>query len=340
MAVLIRADGYQEIGTGHVMRMLALAEALRERGTEVTLASSGLGDWPKSQAASRGLSIVERDIRPGSGADAAWVVDLAHRSGSTWVVADGYEFRSAFQNSIKAANLRLLLVDDFGHAESYSADIVLNQNLNPDRTLYTDREPGTRLLLGPRYAQVRRAVVELGRREPDSVGALRRVLVTLGGSHPREATRTLAQALAALEERDLEVRFVTGLPRSDALGEAADDHRFVVLPPTNELPELMKWADLAIAGAGITVYELCCIGVPTLLVVLADNQVEPARAIDRLSVQQSLGWHADLTPATITAAVRRLGGDPDARRAMVRAGHALVDGRGSERVVSEMYPPD
>jgi spore coat polysaccharide biosynthesis predicted glycosyltransferase SpsG len=110
-------------------------------------------------------------------------------------VVDGYHFTGEYQKAVKQEGLSLLVVDDFGHAEHYWADVVLNQDMNAEECLYRSREPYTRLLLGPEYVCLRREFRRLPRVPRQSNGAACKLLVTLGGSDPGNVSELVIQSL-------------------------------------------------------------------------------------------------------------------------------------------------
>ena len=138
--LLIRADASEQIGSGHVMRSLALAQAWQDAGGEVCLASRLLPKtlkrrWREEQIETRQLAE--------SGDDAGETVELAREIGADWVVLDGYQFGTEFQRAIKNAGMRLLVVDDDGCARHYVADLILNQNPCASRDMYPSHDSGT-----------------------------------------------------------------------------------------------------------------------------------------------------------------------------------------------------
>ena len=104
---------------------------------------------------SEGIDVINIFEKPGSMDDAKHTAYIAADSGSEWVVVDGYYFGSDYQKKIKEYGLHLLFIDDNGHADHYYADLVLNQNLHATEKLYRNREPNTKLLLGPKYVLLR-----------------------------------------------------------------------------------------------------------------------------------------------------------------------------------------
>ena len=160
--LLIRADANEQIGCGHVMRSLALAQAWQDSGGgSVCLAARLL---PKT--IERRWCEEKFDIRQlaEAGDDAQQTVELAREIRADWVVLDGYQFSVEFQRAIKNAGLRLLVVDDDGGAGHYVADLVLHQAPYAVRDLYPSHGSSTALLIGTRYALLRREFFVLARR--------------------------------------------------------------------------------------------------------------------------------------------------------------------------------
>ncbi len=203
----------------------------------------------------------------------------------------------------------------------------------PTPTRYADRSPDTRLLLGPRYALQRREFRELDVPAREVPAQARRVLVTLGGSDPDNVSALVLDALALLPE-PLEVQVLLG---------GANPHRASLERPGVELvtdardvPERMLWADLAVAAAGGTAWELARTGTPQVTIVIADNQRPAGDALKADGLAVVLGWHADLTPQAIAEAVSALAGDASRRAELAARGRALIDGQGARRVLEAM----
>ena len=156
--LLIRADASTRIGTGHVMRCLALAQAWEDSGRRAAFAMGMDAPALEDRLRSDGMEVVHLSAEPGSLEDAEMTADIAQKMGAGWAVVDGYHFGSDYQRIIKESGLRLLFIDDNGHADHYYADIVLNQNLHANEELYRKREPYTKLLFGTEYVLLRREV--------------------------------------------------------------------------------------------------------------------------------------------------------------------------------------
>ena len=324
--ILVRADAGVAVGLGHAMRCLALVQAAGE-------GSFLMADPPPAFVARAGGEVARLASAPGTPEDAAETAQRARRIGAEWVVLDGYDFDGGFQQALVDAGLRVLALDDHGHAGHYAAQLVLNQNLGASEARYADRSPDTRLLLGPRYALQRREFRELAVPERELPTRARRVLVTLGGSDPDNVSALVLDGLALVPE-PLQVQVLVG---------GANPHRASLERPGVELvtdardvPERMLWADLAVAAAGGTAWELARTGTPQITIVIADNQRPAGDALRAEDLAVVLGWHAALTPEAIAGAVGALAGDVSRRAELSARGRALIDGQGARRVLEAM----
>ena len=206
--LLIRADASTAIGTGHVMRCIALAEAWNDAGGKTVFATAQNTESIRKRVANESCEILAVPFAKGSEDDLQHTIALGQKQNCEWVVVDGYQFGADYQNGLKAVGLKVLFLDDYGHSKHYSADLVLNQNLSASGALYSNRESQTRLLLGPRYALLRREFNAWRDWERTIFPNCRRVLVTMGGSDERNVTATVIKALSAIG--DLEATVLVG----------------------------------------------------------------------------------------------------------------------------------
>ena len=338
--LLIRADASVAIGTGHVMRCLALAQGWQDAGGRAVFAMAECTPALAERLKSEGMQIVAVQSTPGSESDAGRVAELANREQAAALVVDGYGFGAEYQRAVKQIGRCLLFIDDYGHGRSYVADFVLNQNAHADESFYVSRSEQTKLLLGPRYAMLRREFWTWRQWQRKIADSGSRLLLTFGGSDPDNVT---TQILAQAEQIDLpglEITVAVGgsNPHLDTLIElqTRSKHSIQIIKDATNMPELMAWADLAISGAGATCWEMCFLGLPALLIDLAPNQTPIARKLNELGVARHIG-HAGSLPVTQTARVAEwLLGSADVRRKMSHAGRELVDGRGVMRVFAIM----
>jgi UDP-2,4-diacetamido-2,4,6-trideoxy-beta-L-altropyranose hydrolase len=322
------------MGTGHVMRCLALAQAWQDAGGKPVFAMAGFTLAIVKRIKEEGIEVEHLAAVTGAAEDAHETVQLASRKNANWIIVDGYQFGPDYQRAIKAAGFKLLFIDDYAHAAPYSADLVLNQNLQANRDLYSKRDPSTQLLLGPRYAMLRREFRpwRSWRREIPAVG--RKILVTMGGSDPDNSTAKVIEAIASLGGLDLETTVLVGGSNPHLRDvEALINHESMrLITDTTCVPDLMTWADVAITGAGTTFWEMCFLGLPGILLVLAENQQGVAAVAEKMGIARNLGKGSEVSASFLAEKLIQLLRSSDTRRSQSEKGRDLIDGRGAGRV--------
>jgi UDP-2,4-diacetamido-2,4,6-trideoxy-beta-L-altropyranose hydrolase len=322
------------------MRCLALAQAWQDIGGDVVFAMAGIVPALRNRLLSEGMQVSEINASPGSAADIAKVIDLAGSNRANWTVVDGYQFDSGYQRGIKNAGLKLLSVDDNSHCDHYFADLVLNQNLHAQEDFYAHREGYTRLLLGSRYAMLRREFLRWKEWHRETVPTGRNVLVTMGGSDPENVTERVIQALDLVDLEDVETTVVLGasVPYKSST-RCPEDKKSPILhfekDPLN-MPELMARADVAVSAAGSTCWELCFLGLPFMLIDVAENQFPIAGELARREIAVHLGSSRDMTTIDMARQIRELFLATETRQMMSKRGRDLIDGGGAHRVVRAM----
>lgn len=357
MQVAFRADASLAIGTGHVMRCLTLADALRERGAVCRFITRELPGNLIDGIRQRGYAVVVLPppaaayAPPPTPAHAAWLgVPAALDAGQTlaalgngvdWLVLDHYALDADWEAILRPACRRLLVIDDLAD-RPHLADLLLDQNLGRQAADYDALLPaGCRRLIGPSHALLRpefaaRRAASLARRQS---GGLRQLLVSMGGVDKDNAT---GAALAALPPGLLPAacRIVVVLgphaPWRDAVAAQVGE-----LPWPAELrvavadmATLIADSDLAIGAAGTSAWERCCLGLPTLTAVLAANQAAGAAALQAAGCVERLGDPAAGFPDLPEKLAGLLA--PGRLAAMQAAGAALTDGGGASRLAAEM----
>ncbi len=338
--ILVRVDAGPVPGLGHAMRCLALAQGWQDSGGSAAFLMAETLPVMEACLRKEGIETIRLRAAVGSDEDAQRTSETATQLGAAWIVVDGYRFRAEYQHALKVSSHRVLAFDDYGHTGHCSADLVLNQNPGVLDALYADREPGTYCLLGRRYILLQREFRTQTRTSRTIVAHARKILVTFGSVDAANVMLTVLQSLSAARIPDPEVHVVVGsanpnLKSLEAAAAAARGHIELERDPES-LVDQMAWADMAVAGAGTTSYELAHMGVPSLLVVLADNQGGVGRALDAAGAARNLGWYEDLTPATLAQAIEELASNPATREAMSKRGQELVDGQGVSRVVTNL----
>ena len=338
--LLVRADASTKIGSGHVMRCLALAQAWQDAGGSAVFAMATEAPIPETRLVSEGFTAGRIEAEPGSSDDAQQTIELARTIHATWAVVDGYYFGSDYQSVIKDAGLKLLFLDDYAHADHYWADLVLNQNPHANQDMYSSREAHTELLLGLRYVLLRREFLEgrdPRRRTPQ---VARKILITMGGGDPGNVTAKVLDALRMMRRKDLEAVVVLGgqNPHREMLEAAVRMCPFLIrlVHNTPNMAELMAEADIIISAGGGTCWEAAFMELPDLVLVLADNQQPIVEELARRGVCVNLGRQDQAAPADLARELSNLLPDQQRRKKMASIGKSLIDGRGAARVISAM----
>ena len=336
--LLLRADGDSKIGIGHVMRCLAIAQAWVDSDGTATLASASLPNSVRQRFADNSVEIISLETPRGSLEDAN--LTAHHAVEADRVVIDGYCFRRNFQERVRRASKRLLVIDDFCCIGDFCADIVLDANLGTSQELYSERPEDSILLLGSRFAPIRREFTFGRRRDRQLNDDPLKIMVTFGGSGNHRLIEQVLHALKLSGMRHLEVRVFMGPGQSNSVvseDDLPENCRFE--PFSQDMAEAMVWADVAISGAGSTCWELAVLGVPMALIVLADNQERVAAALKGHEAATLLG-HADhISQQDLTAAVSALLQTPALLKKQARTAAAFLDAGGAHRVVEILRTP-
>jgi spore coat polysaccharide biosynthesis predicted glycosyltransferase SpsG len=335
MRVAIRCDAGPEVGVGHLIRCVALAEELVRRGGQVTfLADTGGVPWAEEQLTGRGLA-----REPAPTAPAELVARAAARRLDA-VLLDSYHLDPRYAAAVRDAGYLVAAVVD-GPAGARVADIFIDQNLDAEHRA-VELPPGAIRLAGVRYALLRDRVRALRPARPGGSRAGRRphVVCFFGGTDACGAAPPLTRLLVRTGV-PCRVTVVAGSPalRAELAGiRPAGGQSIDIIDPTDALPELCAAADLAVSAAGTSTWELLCLGTPAALVEVAENQRIGYEPVVARGLAAGLGRldrlrHGGAAPE---ATLRRLLTSPDERRSIGDRAWAAVDGRGRERVVDQL----
>ncbi len=357
MYVAFRVDASLQIGTGHLMRCLTLADALREQGAECTFVCRPHAGHLLELVAQRGhkpLALGEPQAHynaPADPAHAAWLgtswVDDAEQTKRAlskqsvdWLVVDHYALDARWEQALRHQAKGIMVIDDLAD-RAHACDLLLDQNLGRGAQDYDDLLKGkTIILVGPQYALLRPEFAalraqSLARRQNTS--QLNRLLITMGGVDKDNAT---TQVLTALQSCNLPVDLrVTVVMGSHAPWLEQVEAKAVEMPwqtqvlvGVSNMAKLMAESDLAIGAAGSTSWERCCLGLPTVQIVLAANQVAIAEALAHLGATKTS------TPSSLPAVLTEiclmlpLGQVQD----MSRSAAQITSGNGVSRVVAQL----
>ncbi len=321
------------------MRCLALGQAWKDAGGHIIFVTACQSDGLLQRLRDEGFEIHQLTYSYPDPADWDQTKAVLYASPNAWFVLDGYYFDPPYHQRIKDSGHQLLVIDDMAHLNHYHADIILNQNLHAEQLHYSC-EPYTRTLMGTRYVLLRQEFLSWRDRKQEIPEIAQKILVTLGGSDPDNNTLKVIQALLKLDIEDLEVIIVVGVnnPHKEILNEtiSQSQNSIRLISDATNMPELMFWADMAISGAGSTVWELAYMEVPVALLILADNQERGAEQLRNIGAIKNLGWANKIETPGLVKSLNDFLKDYDSRQAVVDQIRSLVDGEGLQRLMMHM----
>ena len=277
----------------------------------------------------------------GSSEDTNQLCEIAARINADWIVVDGYQFDSAFQKALKKAEHKVLWIDDYGHAAPYCADLILNQNIYATAGLYPDRSADTEVLAGTSFALLRREFQRWQSFERKQIDRLKKILVTLGGGDPDNITLKVLQGINLLkDDRQLEIRVLVGAanPHMRALQQEIDSssHQMSIVQNISDMPSAMTKADLIISAGGSTNWESLFLGLPAMMIIIAENQNPIADELAKQKLAINLGRGEDLVPERVADELRVLLDNPLRCNEISSRGRQQVDGYGAARVCQKL----
>ena len=246
------------------MRCIALAQAWNNIDKQAVFVMSNPTPFTKEKLANEKCKLIEVATSPGSIEDAAMLISLAQNYDQPLLVIDGYDFGAEYQFQLRAAGLQFLVIDDYVHASHYCADFILNQNICAKTSMYSSREPYTKLLLGTQFILLRNEFNQCIDKIKEIPNTPQHLLVTMGGADPNNTNLRIVKILEELGHKNLEVSVLTGPMNShiEELNRFAKKSTLQInlLVGAANIPELFASADAAISAGGTTLWELLFIG--------------------------------------------------------------------------------
>lgn len=334
---LFRIDVSPSTGVGHLKRCLSLGRELADLGGDIYFLCRADGF-----DVSRYMAPMVREWRPMEwstepGDDAGEVVRMYGSKKIDTAIIDHYRADEEYQRVLYGSGIRWLQFDGTARYPIWS-DWVLNMSPDASRSLYDNllRKENTLLLLGPTYAVLRKEFE--GRRALSDKTEVRRILLTFGGGDDRGATIFCLKAIEGLDDNVERIVLMSSTnPQKGKILEWCEGHANTrVLIDTNEMASHMASADLGITAGGTTVFEMATLGVPILILQIADNQVPISGAWERRGYGVNVGPLDYLRQEVMLQETISLMEDESRRRAMSDIGRTLVDGRGTRRVVEAL----
>lgn len=359
--IVFRVDASIDIGSGHVMRCLTLADALSESGSTChficnlheghmieEIRNKGHNVYPLSNTSAPINQPVSDETDYSSWLGTDWFTDaqqcreIVIRLKPDWLVVDHYALDGRWENAVLPQGCRLLVIDDLAN-RGHIADILLDQNWFGKKTTnrYDNLVPQRCIkFLGPQYALLKRDYFKIRQFMPPRDGFVRRVLIFLGGSDPTNQT---SKALRALMEPNLQfliVDVVIGLnhPDPEGITDLAKSRPATVLHKNvPNLAGLMARADLMIGAGGTTTWERMTLGLPSIVITIADNQYPINLALDEAGYVNHIGNMNEVESTDISEAIQHSLVFPEELKTQSNKMQRLVSGNGVDQLCKKIY---
>jgi UDP-2,4-diacetamido-2,4,6-trideoxy-beta-L-altropyranose hydrolase len=352
MNIVFCVDSSTAIGTGHLIRCRTLAEELRRRDVNVQFICRDLpGNLIALLSQSEfPVTVLPRPANLEAVTDpenyAAWLgvtqeVDAAETIAALasrdwdWLIVDHYGLDRRWEVLLRPHVKRVLAIDDLAN-RSHDCDVLLDQNESIEgEARYHGLVPeNCHLLIGCRYALLRPEYAAYRQTQPPRTGEVQRVFVFFGGTDPQNMTGQALAALSVPEFEALSVDVVVGANypyRAELERQVANRPQTLLYDPRPHLADLMARADLAIGAGGTTTWERCCLGLPTIVVSVAKNQVSACQALEKKGAIVYLGTAEAVDIAGLQKAIAQL--LPKSSYLLISAqSQNQVDGLGAKRV--------
>ncbi|MEI6490945.1 MAG: UDP-2,4-diacetamido-2,4,6-trideoxy-beta-L-altropyranose hydrolase [Verrucomicrobiota bacterium] len=353
MHIAFRVDASRQIGTGHFMRCLTLADALKERGASSGFLSRNLPKHLRGLLDLRGHALLP--LAPGDDApdgdllhstwlgtsqqaDAQNCLGALREMRCDWLVVDHYALDGRWETPLRQKADKIFAIDDIAD-RNHDCDLLLDQNYYADmHGRYRERLPKSCTpLLGPKYAILRKEFINLHANSRPRPGHVERVFIFLGGVDLDNYTGVVMRALDNFRRKNLSVDIVLGAQhpcRKEICGEC-ERKQYSVHVQTDRIGELMKAADLGIGAGGSSTWERCAVGLPTLVVAVAANQIPTAIDTAKIGATNYAGCAGDVSAELLAQEIDRSFDSSWINRAS-RFCLDLVDALGVQRILEQM----
>ena len=337
MKVVFRVDASVQMGSGHLMRCLTLAQELQQRGVQARFICGdhlgNLNDWLQSKGIA--ITVLSKASGIDVATDAEQTISALSMDRPDWMVVDHYGLDIEWEQRLRPFVGRILVIDDYT-GRRHDCDTLLDQNYaGEDGQRYCGLVPDDcRMLIGPSFAVLRKEFSEL-RQKVRRRERLENVLVFFTGGDDQGETLKAMRAVEIFGQVK-RVDVVVGRlnPHNDAINSKCDELDWGFHCQVDYMPTIISKADLVIGAGGSSNWERCALGVPALVAILADNQATIAQDLDSAGVVINLGWAHSLTPDDYAQALKSF----DLRRLSDMSDKALkiIDAVGASRVADAL----
>ncbi len=353
MQVAFRADASYEIGTGHVMRCLTLADKLSQYGVQshfICRAHEGnlidlvnkrgykVSILPKLNP---GRDLIVSDLVHGHWLGADWLTD-AQQSRSAmvgefidWIIVDHYALDYRWESYLRKNCKSMMIIDDL-EDRIHTCEVLLDQNqITELHRRYKGRTSiGATHLLGPKYALLHPNYSNLHLKAKPRKSPVKNIFVYYGGVDHHNLTEMTIAAFLKIKSIDLTMDVIVSKTNTHIKSILKSVNQCTKIKIHHSLPtlaEIILKADLAVAAGGSNTWERCCLGLPSLTISVAQNQIKMCNELHKQGLIKHLGFFENISVDSIAEAIKK---ELNSQALEGWSIHCLdqLDGRGAERV--------
>lgn len=312
--IAIRAEGGSKIGMGHIMRTLVLAKELSIKNEVFYLCKDSIEN--KSGI----IKIQKNGFKVFSFKES--ILEVLSNINIDVFITDSYDVDKKYFVQTKNIVKHTVYIDDINFFD-YPVDLLVNQNINAEDFSYRQKYK----LLGLKYLMIREEFRNLPEKHINK--QVKDIMITMGGSDTVNFTKTL---LKWIKDLDFKFHVVIG-PSFQNIDYFKNIHQSNIEFYFNaNMVEIMKKCDVAVSASGSSMYELLASGVPSLSIIMADNQVSISKKLDNMHISQSLLWYNNLSIDTFIYRLNYLCNNYNLRKERSIKGRKLIDGLGAAKI--------
>lgn len=337
--LIIHTNGGVNIGIGHVMRSIGMAQEWIRLGGVAVILGYVEGKSLISKVEKSGIELKSLPENCSPKKVLSTILENAHQAKyGSWVMIDTYNFDYESQWTLKRLFPRMLLVDDYHHHAKYASEIILNQNIGAENINYNVNWDCS-ILAGTDYVMLRKEFIQAVK-EKKLRHKKKRIMVTMGGADAGNITLQVLKALDSIRTVELEAVAIVGPanPHRKAIQDFAQKSSLSVqvLVDVNDMPAQINASDLIVTAGGSSCWEICALEVPMIAIIIAENQQAIVKKLGEVKAAVNLGLAENLARYTIANTVEKLIKAPEKMNALTESAKRLIDGKGVERIISCM----
>ncbi len=333
--VMFRADSSSIIGTGHIMRCLTLADSLKEKGVEISFISIKEKGNLIQLIEEKGYKVYKLPIK----SDEKKTLDILKNQKSTidWLIIDHYNIDTFWETKFNKFVKKIMVIDDLANRK-HNCELLLDQNYYLKKNRYKGLISNKcKQLIGPDFALIKKEFLKLRKKLEPRTGKVKQILVFMGGADFTNETSKILKAIKLLNNPGIKFNIVIG-PANQYYNklkkEIAKISNAVCFYNINNMAELMFNADLCIGACGSTTWERLIMGIPSIVIIIADNQKENAESLDKKECIINLGFYNKVTIKNVFTKIEYLINNPNIIKRMSKKAQKIVDGKGTGRVTN------